>query len=488
MSSPRILIVEDSPTTARELRRTLEEEHGFTVVTATSLADARSVLDQHGANFFLAVLDLVLPDAAEGEVVAAVRAHDIPVVVFTSQFDEATRHSILAQDVIDYFIKNECAISTVSTAVARLWSNRNTKLLVVDDSASMRTFLKDELRRYMFQVFEASSGQTALRLLERNPDIAVVVTDYLMPGMDGLELTRRIRSRWGREQVAVIGVSVQSEMPLTVSFIKNGANDFLTKPFHREELYCRILMNVEMVEQSRSLIELNDIKNRFLGMAAHDLRNPINGIRGFTRMLLDGILGPLNGDQRGILTTVHDASNEMLLLVNDLLDVSVIESGYLKLDLSPGPLHDLVRERVSFAVLAAGAKNIQLIPTINPVTGCRFDTRRMAQVFDNLLSNAIKFSPADSTVRVDLTVEDGKAVFSVTDEGPGIRPEEHEHLFKSFHKLSAKPTGGESSTGLGLTIVNRIIGAHGGTVWVTSPPGTGATFHVALPLSNGQGS
>lgn len=166
-----------------------------------------------------------------------------------------------------------------------------------------------------------------------------------------------------------------------------------------------------------------------------------------------------------------------------LLDVTVIESGTLELDIVPGPLQELVRERISFAVLAAGAKNIQIIQNIDDIEGCAYDNRRMAQVFDNLLSNAIKFTPADSAVRVALHREGDKAVFSVSDEGPGIKAEERELLFESFRKLSARPTGGESSTGLGLTIVNRIVTAHGGSVWVDDAPASGATFHVSLPLT-----
>lgn len=483
MNKPTILLVEDSRSTAEEVRNSLEQRLGFKVLVAASRAEAEDLLDQHENELFLAILDLILPDAPGGEIVGVVRGRKVPAIVFTSRFDDPIRRHILAHDVIDYFIKNDHAVDTVTSAVDRLWRNRTAKLLIVDDSPSMRTFLKDELKRYMFQIYEASSGATALRLLERNPDISVVITDFLMPEMDGLELTRRIRHRFRREELAIVGVSVQSEMPLTVSFLKNGANDFITKPFQREELYCRVLQNVETVERSRALLDLHDIKNRFLGMAAHDLRNPINGIRGFSQMLIDGVLGTLTVEQHNVMRTIHDASADMLQLVNDLLDVSVIESGKLELDLAPASLQNMVEERLSFATLAAGVKNIRINTHFAPISLVLADVRRMAQVIDNLLSNATKYSPPDSEINVNIGVHDEQAVVSVRDSGPGILPDEQNQIFDSFQRLSARPTGGEPSTGLGLTIVRRIVMAHGGKVWIDSAPGQGSTFHVSLPFA-----
>lgn len=230
------------------------------------------------------------------------------------------------------------------------------------------------------------------------------------------------------------------------------------------------------------LKELNELKDRFLGIAAHDLRGPLASIRGFSEVLLDGDAGPLTGEQREFAGIIHEVSEGMLALVNDLLDISVIESG--KLDLRPreASLADVVRERVRLLEVVARKKN----STIETQTGdfnrtLPFDPDRIGQVVDNLVGNAIKFSPAGS--RIQVIVEDGGGCATVTvrDNGPGIKPEEQARLFDAFQKLSARPTGGEQSTGLGLSIVKKIVEAHQGTVGVESEPGGGARFFFTLP-------
>ena len=482
-SSPlRILIAEDSPSIAERLRYRLETELGFECLMAKSCAEAVQIMESEGPGIFLALLDLVLPDAPQGEIVDIARIRRIPSVVFTSKLDAATRKRILSKDVIDYIVKDANAVDNIVYTVERLRKNRNVKLLVVDDSSSMRSHIKGELRRYMFQVFEASGGITALRVIERNPDITLALVDYRMPDMDGVQLTSNIRTRFSHNEMSIIGLSAISDKPLSVEFIKSGANDFLNKPFQREELYCRVVQGVENIEQFARLRQLDLLKNRFLGMAAHDLRNPINGIKGLSNMLLQGMLGTLSPEQCDIIKTIESASLEMLQLVNDLLDVSMMESGKLELDSSPANLTEIIRKRLSFAELNAAKKSITLAPSLSTLPDIELDKDRIGQVIDNLLSNAIKYSPENTRIEIVLNGNNHEASLCIKDQGPGIPHEEQKDLFRSFRKGSVKPTAGETSTGLGLTIVKRIVTAHKGRVWVESAPGKGSAFYVTLPI------
>jgi PAS domain S-box-containing protein len=229
------------------------------------------------------------------------------------------------------------------------------------------------------------------------------------------------------------------------------------------------------------LIELNELKNRLLGVAAHDLRNPLSSIRGLSEMLLDEGFGPLTEEQDDFLRTINSTSDEMLTLVNDLLDVSVIESGRLELQLKKGSLAKLVEDRTRIHKVIAGVKNITIHTELHDVPDMLFDSSRIAQVFDNLVSNAIKFSPTDLNVYVTVDQEDSMARVSVRDEGPGITDEDKSKLFGEFQRLSARPTGGEKSTGLGLSIAKKIIESHKGILECHSQPGSGCTFTFALP-------
>jgi signal transduction histidine kinase len=298
-----------------------------------------------------------------------------------------------------------------------------------------------------------------------------------------LELVRQLRAQRGRDRLAVIGVSARVTEPLSAWFIKSGANDFLHKPFTEEEFNCRVLQNMDMLHMVRELKRHDEEKNRFLGVVAHDLRTPINGMSGFLDMLLEGQSDPLSEDQREILEIVQTSTDNMLHMVNDLLDVSVIHSGRLDLRIAATDFAALVAERVRIQNFAASQKSISIEMESDALPPLNIDARRMAQMVDNLLSNAIKYSPHGSTTRVWVRREDDVVHFVVVDEGPGISVEDQTRLFQSFARTGNQPTGDELSVGLGLMIVRSIVQAHGGDVWVESDVGNGAEFHVTLPLA-----
>jgi signal transduction histidine kinase len=237
---------------------------------------------------------------------------------------------------------------------------------------------------------------------------------------------------------------------------------------------------------NEQLKKVNADKDRYLGIAAHDLRNPLSSMRGLSQMMMEMPLEP--GQQKEFLETIHRTSDEMLGLVNDLLDVSVIESGKLTLRRSDHDVAKLIGQRIHHLEPNARNKKIDLRLQTSGAQKASIDSARFGQVIDNLVSNAIKFSPSGTTVQVALSSGDGHFAFSVQDQGPGISPEDQKLLFRSFQKLSARPTGGEKSTGLGLAIVKKIVDAHGGHIDVESAPGQGTRFTVTAPLGPAPGA
>lgn len=237
----------------------------------------------------------------------------------------------------------------------------------------------------------------------------------------------------------------------------------------------------ELTLANQKLVELNDLKNKFLGMASHDLRNPLASIRGFSKYLLEKGKQVKQETRDEFLTTIKNVSGNMLELISNLLDISVIESGQLKLKPEMFSMQKLVEEKIHLQQILADKKNISLHTEFEEVADFSFDANRMGQVVDNLLSNAVKYSPLGKDIYVKLSCEADKVKLSVRDQGPGISDEERDKLFQHFQKLSARPTGGESSSGLGLAIAQRIVEEHGGSIGVKSEPGQGASFYFELP-------
>jgi len=243
------------------------------------------------------------------------------------------------------------------------------------------------------------------------------------------------------------------------------------------------VQKAEIQKQNEELVRLNELRNAFLGMAVHDLRSPLSTVQMGMDVLLDPNLALSEKDSRRFLEDIRQQTDDMLELITDLLSVSQFESGTLHLDFAEIDLMEMLEQAVERHNTLAESKGTCVLLTGTPSGVCTGDYRHLRQVLDNLISNAVKFSPAKSTVRVKLEQTPRAWKVSVEDEGPGITDKDREQMFTYFARLSAQPTGGEKSTGLGLAICKRVIDAHGGEISVDNNPGRGATFWFTLPCS-----
>ncbi|MBG0778061.1 MAG: response regulator [Desulfovibrionaceae bacterium] len=244
-----VLVVEDSPVQAKIISKQIEALTAFPTLIANTMEQTEALLAAHAADVFIAVVDLNLPDAPDGEAVDLVMSHGVPCIVLTATFNDELRQKFLDKRVVDYFFKGSIQdMDPMVSSLERVSKNRLVKVLLVDDSRMERNYIRSLLKVQNFQVVEASDGLQALEVLENNPDVRMIITDYEMPKMDGFEFIKQVRQRHKKDSVAIIGVSAAGSGALSALLLKNGANDFLTKPFEAEEFYCRANQNIEIID------------------------------------------------------------------------------------------------------------------------------------------------------------------------------------------------------------------------------------------------
>ena len=241
----------------------------------------------------------------------------------------------------------------------------------------------------------------------------------------------------------------------------------------------------EVELQNEDLRRLDAVKSRFLGMVAHDLRNPIASIQMAAELLADpdAFLGA--EERQVFLSDINRQASYMVALIDDLLDVTKIESGRLDLRKEPIDLGEFLGDTVRRHANLATRKRITVVLTSRGEAIVLADRKRLRQVLDNLISNAVKFSPVGNPVEVSFRHEQGSWRVEVIDHGPGLSDADRKAVFEYFTTLSAQPTDGENSTGLGMAITRRVVEAHGGEVGVDSLPGAGATFWFSIPDETG---
>jgi signal transduction histidine kinase len=242
--------------------------------------------------------------------------------------------------------------------------------------------------------------------------------------------------------------------------------------------------NQQLVSANEELVRLNGEKNEFMGIAAHDLKNPLGAIRGYAEMLQEDGAEMDASEVQDAASRIQRSAEVMFSLVSNLLDSNRIERGLVKSEIVPCDLGSTARRVAEGYRERAEAKGITIdidIPEVLPPALA--DIEQLGQVLDNLISNAVKYSPLNKPIYIAVHPNGSSMRFSVRDEGPGLTAEDRKRLFVNFARLSAKPTAGEHSTGLGLAIVKRLTEQMGGRVWCESEPGNGATFLLELPAA-----
>ncbi len=358
-------------------------------------------------------------------------------------------------------------------------------LLVEDNSGDVRL-----LRVYLADAgasrFELTHAEALTEALARLKGAAfdVVLLDLSLPDSSGLETVERVRA--AAPTLPIVVLSGLDDEETAVEAVKHGAQDYLVKGRIDSALLIRAMRYA--IERMRIVIELervNEFKNQLLGIAAHDLRNPLSVILAASSFLLEDSAKLLPAERKTeFISRIKKNSEFMALLIDDLLDFAAIESGKVSLSLVPTDVVGLVRQNVEQNRMLAEPKGIPLeLGSAGPLPVVAADPARLDRVLNNLIGNAVKFSDAGAQVTVSAARLNGSVVVSVQDHGPGIPREELSKLFRPFSKTSVRSTAGERSTGLGLAICREIIEAHGGHIWAESEVGKGSVFSFSLPVA-----
>lgn len=348
-------------------------------------------------------------------------------------------------------------------------------LLVVDDQAANRQWVREALGGLGFQILEAPDGVRALDTLKsRQPDL--VLLDLMMPGLDGCDVCRRMKDHPDWREVPVIFLSASDDKDRVVEALESGGVDYVTKPFHRAELVTRVRTQLALKRARDRLKQLARDKEELLGILAHDLKNHLGGVVMSAEILRDRVAArdPADSGAARLVGNIAETSSQLLRFLKEFLANAAVDHE-TSVRWTTVDLAEAVNAAVARCRTAAECKGILVRESIpEGRVEVRADLTGVGQVLDNVLSNALKFSPPVQSVVVSLVSEADGGVVTVRDQGPGFTEEDRARLFGRYTRLSARPTAGEPSTGLGLSIVRKLMLAMGGEVRCENHPDGGA--------------
>jgi two-component system sensor histidine kinase/response regulator len=359
---------------------------------------------------------------------------------------------------------------------------RNWDLLIVDDDVDLATNLRDILETKGYSTAVAHDGQTALALCHRKP-VSLVLIDIKLPDISGVELIERLTELSpGMEFIIITG---HASLETAIEAVKQEhIVAYEVKPLDMDNILALTTQIIERKKMEKQLIEyeeLNKLKSDLLAKVSHELRTPLATIKGYSTMLLNYEPRLWHSERHEYLKSIDSATDRLTEMVSQLMDMSRIETGLLKLDKAPTNISKLLEKIVAEAQLRTPGHKIVKNTTKRPLRA-NIDSNRIRQITDNLIDNACKYSKEGTEVVVSDQRSDHRLIISVTDQGIGIPADKLEGVFEQMYYVESVPFHRTDGLGLGLAICKGLVEAHGGRIWAESKMGEGSTFYFNIPL------
>jgi signal transduction histidine kinase len=358
------------------------------------------------------------------------------------------------------------------------------RILLADDNADMREYLARLLHERGWVVQSVGDGYSALAAAKAQPP-DLVLSDVMMPGLDGFALLRALRADSLTAAIPVVLLSARAGEEARIEGAQAGADDYLVKPFGAQELVARIGAQLSLARERARALRVSEAASRaksdFLAMMSHELRTPLNAIGGYASLMEMEVHGPLTDDQRSDLARIQQSQRHLLGLINQVLTHSLGRSGTVRYEIAELPVHEAIVTAEALVVVQAHARNLKYVSCqCEPTLRVSADREKVQQILLNLLTNAIKFTEPGGEIRTTCTADEDSVWISVTDTGIGIEPDKLVMIFEPFVQVDQRLTRPREGVGLGLAISRDLAQGMGGDLTVESAPGNGSTFTLRL--------
>lgn len=362
------------------------------------------------------------------------------------------------------------------------------KVLIVDDVMSNVLLLKVLLTNEKFKIVTATNGTQALDVVDKEqPDL--ILLDVMMPDMSGFEVSQHLKAKPETNDIPIIFLTALNSTADIVKGFQVGANDFISKPFNKEELIIRVMHQISLIAAKRIILrQTEELKRTIMGrdklysVIAHDLRSPMGSIKMVLNMLILNLPSSKIGNEMfEMLTMANQTTEEVFALLDNLLKWTKSQIGKLNVVYQDMDIVGVIQGVIEIFSMVAELKKIKIGLESPAELEVHADIDMLKTVVRNLISNAIKFSNEGGDVLVKIIDEGGQAVISVVDSGCGISEEDQAKLLHTDTHFSTFGTNNEEGSGLGLLLCQDFVIKNGGKLWFTSKKGTGSTFSFSVP-------